>query len=562
MIAPPMNTEPRLTVLQAKFAAYLSWSQPFLHTLIDRLGEHVENVVLCNRTENLERFPVKHVERLPTRYLVQPRLGVLAASYLRKTWHPDVIHGHFGWSGLRLLLMQRLLEVPLVVSFGGRDLGMQVHLPGYDRLYAALLDACDAIICVSADLRDKALEAGADPSRVHVIHRGADLDGFAFVDRGARPAPKTVTVLMVGRIVRKKGHEDALNAIARLAAERLDVRLVVVGEGEDYHQVRRLRRRLGLGRRVELRGATDHAGVRAAMAEADLLLHCSITPPTGDVEGIPNVVVEAQATGLPVVVTRHGGIPEAMRDGETGTVVPENDVDALVAALRPLIQDRAHRLETGERARAFVREHFDVTRQVERHLAIYRDVVEKGPRARGRALPDDYLKLIDDTLLAQRIEHPTEFSIAELMERLVWARRFEEEAAGGAGALSAVASSGVFVPEASRIAPGRTVAREGGPSGGGAAEVQESTLERLYNLKGLVPQSIKFPIKMTLGRLLVAAIEWRYRRRHGAALAALERADREVFDYFQAGGDLDGWEAKTEARLAAAADQEVGETPV
>ncbi len=71
--------EARLTVLQAKFAAYLSWSQPFLHSLISGLDEHVNNVVLCNRTENLNRFPVPNVERIPTRYLVKPRLGVLAA---------------------------------------------------------------------------------------------------------------------------------------------------------------------------------------------------------------------------------------------------------------------------------------------------------------------------------------------------------------------------------------------------------------------------------------------------------------------------------------------------
>ena len=124
----------QLTVLQAKFSAYLSWSQPFLHSLISRLDDHVRNVIVCNRTENLNRFPVNHVERLPTRYLVEPRLGVLAASYLRRTWQPDVMHAHFGWSGLRLILMKQILRIPLVVTFGGRDVGLQMNLPDFDRL--------------------------------------------------------------------------------------------------------------------------------------------------------------------------------------------------------------------------------------------------------------------------------------------------------------------------------------------------------------------------------------------------------------------------------------------
>ncbi|MDJ0789017.1 MAG: glycosyltransferase [Myxococcota bacterium] len=558
--------ERRLTVLQAKFAAYLSWSQPFLHALISRLGEHVDNVILCNRTENLDRFPVEHVERLPTRYLVQPRLGVLAASYLQRTWQPDLMHAHFGWSGLRTLLQKQLLRIPLVVTFGGRDAGLQMGLEHFDRLYAALIEASDAIICVSHDLRDKLLAGGADPDRLHVIHRGADLDGFAFVDRSERPPARRARVLMVGRIVEKKGHRYALDALARLKQQGIDAEIVVVGEGEGYHLLRRQRRQLGLGDRVETVGMTDHAGVRKHMAEADLLLHCSVTPPGGDVEGIPNVVVEAQATGLPVIGTRHGGIPEAMRDGETGLLVDERDVDGLTDALARLLRDRDERLDMGRRARDFVGEHFDVSRQVERHLAIYEKVMTRAADPAWREtnwLPDDYCALMERTVLAQRIDHPSEFSIAELLERLVWARRFDAEVGEGAGALHGVARSGVFLPEAARIAPGRA-AGDGASSGKGSAQSPgkgasaedpgESTLERIYNLKGLIPQSIKFPIKMSLGRALASAIEWRYRRRHGEALAALEQADDRVFQFFRAGGTLAAWEEQSAEQWAARTD--------
>ncbi|MCP3986889.1 MAG: glycosyltransferase family 4 protein [bacterium] len=555
--------EPQLTVLQAKFAAYLSWSQPFLHSLISGLGEHVNNVVLCNRTENLNRFPVPNVERLPTRYLVKPRLGVLAASYLRRTWRPDVMHAHFGWSGLRLLLMKQMMRIPLVVTFGGRDVGLQMRLPDFDRLYAAMLEGTDAIICVSKDLRSKLIDAGADPERIHVVYRGTDLSRFDFVDRRARSDDGPVRALMVGRIVEKKGHRYALEALEALAAGGQKLHLTVVGEGEAYHEIRRLRRRLGVQAEVDLVGSTDHHGVRQHMRDADFLVHCSVTPESGDVEGIPNVVVEAQAMGLPVIGTNHGGIGEAVRDGETGLLVPERAVGPLTEAMRALL-DRERRLRFGRQARDFVESNFDLKSQVDQHLAIYEKVVtttRSDPEWKVHNwLPDDYSALVDCTLLAQNIRHPTEFSIAELLERLVWARRLE-------GRLSANAdfetdpdgAARAFLPEAAQLSGGdadgerrvglskalfsvlRTLARRalGRPEKDGTVE---TTLEQLYNLKSYMPQAVKFPMKIGLGRILAWAIERRHQARDGQ-IGTLEDVDRRVFEFFRAGGDLEAYES-------------------
>lgn len=575
----------QLTILQAKFSAYLSWSQPFLHALIARLDDHVRNVILCERTENLHRFPVRHVERIPTRYLVKPSLAVLAAGYLQRTWQPDLMHGHFGWSGLRLLMMKQILRVPLVVTFGGRDVGLQMQLPDFRELYGILLDACDAIICVSRDLHDKLLEVGVDPERVHVIYRGTDLDRFGYVDRRGRDPAAPVRILMVGRIVEKKGHRYALEALEPLVTAGHDVRLVIVGEGEAYHEVRRLRRRLGLTGHVEMAGATDHAGVRRHMKNSDLLLHCSVTPSSGDVEGIPNVVVEAQAMGLPVVGTHHGGIAEAVRHGETGFLVPEAAVEPLTRALEQLVGDRALRLRMGRQARTFVDEHFNLARQVESHLAIYEKIVAQAaadPDWRSRNwLPERYTELASRALLAQGIRHPTEFSIAELLERLVWARRLESRLTAGrvrdvGEALDLVGSA--FVPEAARIA-GRTrgdpeparpprvplwrralaplrqgvkrVLRPLLQRSAGDEEGAESTLEQLYNLKAYVPQAIKFPLKISLGRVLVWAIEQRNRRPGERDVA--QQLDAQVFAFFASGGTLRGWEA---ARAEEAARRE------
>jgi colanic acid/amylovoran biosynthesis glycosyltransferase len=490
----------KLTVLQSKFAAYLSWSQPFLHHLLTGVGEHVHNVVTCNRTENLARFPVKDVIRIPDRYLLEPRLAVLAAQYAKKTWNPDLIHAHFGWSGLRMLLLKQFLRIPMVVTFGGRDVGVQMQLEYFDRLYEVMLNASDQLICVSKDLRDKVLAMNVPEERVRVIYRGCDLERFAFVDRSARSQKKPVRILMVGRIVEKKGHEYAFQALAELQRRGIEPELVVVGEGEDYPQIKRLRARLGLRSQVHFAGSTDHEGVCRHMSRADLLLHCSVTPPNGDTEGIPNAVVEGQSTGLPVVGTRHGGIVEAVVEGETGFLVPERDVSALAEAVERLVANETLRLDMGRAAREFVARDFNLQTQVAEHVDIYRKLADSyasQPSLADRVwVPEDYAELVRMT-----IRNHEEFSVAELLERFIWARRVET----------------TFIEPVQR----------------------ESRLERLYDLKKYIPQMIKYPVKMMVGRTLAQAIEVSYRSQYGSNLDTLESMDQRVLSYFRDGGAID-----------------------
>jgi glycosyltransferase involved in cell wall biosynthesis len=487
----------RLCVLQAKFGAWLAWSQPFIYDLVRGVGRSVDNVVVCNRTENLERFPVPQLVRLPVRYVTEPRLALLAAAHLERRFRPDVIHAHFGWSGLRMLLLRQYLRIPMVVTFGGRDLGVQMPMPEFKTLYRALLEASEQIICVSEELRATLVAEGVDPERVAVIRRGTDLARFAFEDRSGRDPAAGVRALMVGRLIEKKGHRYALEALAALAREGTDLRLTVVGEGEEIQGLLRLARALGIRDRVDFAGTTDHAGVRARMAEADLLLHGSVTGRDGDKEGIPNVVVEAQATGLPVVATRHGGIAEVVRDGETGFLVAERDPAALAAAAGRLARDRTLRLAMGAAAGTFARAELDLEKQIARHVAIYEKLAaEHSPeseRMRAHFVPADFGALVDRTFRVQ-----SELSLSELSERLVRGRSFDASFAAG--------------------------------------EPRPGLVSRAYNLKRFVPMTVKFPAKLLLGRVLIGLIEL---RRRFSATEAPEEVDRRVADYFRAGGRLE-----------------------
>ena len=381
----------RPSVLHGKFSTWLPWHQPFLHDLLAGLDASFRNVVVCNRVENAERFGRPDVECLKSRALLQPAAAALCALDLRARYAPALLHGHFGWSGARLLLLKAALRLPLVTTFGGRDAGVQLRAPKSAPLYALLLDASDAIVCVSSHLRDAVVAAGADPARVRVVQRGTDLARFPFVERGSRP-PGPLRLLMVGRLVPKKGHVDALAALRRLLDAGVPAQLDVVGVGPARSALEAERAALGLGDAVTVHEPTDQAGLRAHFAAADVFLHPSVTAADGDVEGIPNVAVEAAATGLPVVATRHGGLVEAVADGETGALVPERDPAALAAALERLGKDTALRLALGRAGAARVRRAFDLRAQVAAHEALYRELLAAGA-PRPVPLPDDFAAL-------------------------------------------------------------------------------------------------------------------------------------------------------------------------
>ncbi|MBW2269951.1 MAG: glycosyltransferase family 4 protein [Deltaproteobacteria bacterium] len=375
-------------ILHAKFAAYLGWSQPFLHRLLQGLEAEAPGAVLCNRRENRERFQLPRHACVTSQALIRPAGAALVAEVLRQAWRPRLLHAHFGWSGVRSLLLRECLGIPLVTTFGGRDLGADLHDPRHHPLYARLLQASDLCLCVSEALAAELAKAGVEDARIRVVYRGADADFFQVQARDDRQPDAPVRLLMVGRLVEKKGHGDAIAALARLDARGVRGILRIVGAGSARQGIEQEATRRGLGDRVQVCEPTNAIGVREHFAWADVLVHCSRRGGDGDVEGIPNVVVEAAATGLPVVGTHHGGIPEVVMDGVTGRLVPEAEVPALADALYELAAQPEQRCALGAAGARQVRERFTLSAQIEAHLAAYDALAGSAPRA--EPLPSGY----------------------------------------------------------------------------------------------------------------------------------------------------------------------------
>lgn len=281
-----------------------------------------------------------------------------------------VVHAHFGPDGLQALPLARALDVPLVVTFHGYDATVDddelLRAGGAARAFVQrrdeLMEGAARFVAVSGFIRDELLARGFAAEKVQVHHIGIPVGGAP--ERGARPR----TVLFVGRLSEKKGLPDLLDAVARVP----DARLVLVGDGplraEIEHRV------VADGTQVELAGWQDPDGVRAAMTAARVLCVPSRRAATGDAEGLGQVILEAGAVGTPTVGYRHGGIPDAVLDGETGLLADEGDVDGLVRHLTRVLDDDAlwETLSTG--ARRHVETHFDVRRQSATLETLYDEV--------------------------------------------------------------------------------------------------------------------------------------------------------------------------------------------
>lgn len=223
-----------------------------------------------------------------------------------------------------------------------------------------LADAAWAVTCTAVGSAHLAALA-PDRDRVGLLYHGLDLTDFPTPpprpSRNGSRADDPVTIVSIGRAVAKKGYDDLLAALAKLPSD-LHWRFVHIGGGTLKDVLRDQARRLGVDDRITWRGAQPRAAVLAALAEADLFVLASKIAGDGDRDGLPNVLMEAQAAGLATVATRVSAIPELIDDGVTGLLVPPADPAALAAALAELARDPDRRAVLASAGRDRVRTAF------------------------------------------------------------------------------------------------------------------------------------------------------------------------------------------------------------
>jgi colanic acid/amylovoran biosynthesis glycosyltransferase len=284
----------------------------------------------------------------------------------------DIIQCHFGVNGLKGALLRDAgaARGKLVTTFHGFDLS--VHLRRHGRhVYDELFARGDLFLPVTERWKRRLVELGCPEDKIEVHRMGVDLEQFPFEPRCARAGERCV-VVSVARLVEKKGIEYGIRAVAKLSGEGHNVEYRIVGGGHLKPGLRRLIRELGVRDVVKLLGWRRRAEIQETLRAAHVFLAPSVTSREGDEEGVPVAIMEAMATGLPVVGTHHSGLPEVIQEGVTGFLVPERDVDGLADRLRRLVERPQSRAEMGRNGRLFVEQHHDNNKLNDRLVDTYR----------------------------------------------------------------------------------------------------------------------------------------------------------------------------------------------
>jgi glycosyltransferase involved in cell wall biosynthesis len=306
----------------------------------------------------------------------------------------DHLHAHFAHDPtLIALLVHMLTGISFSFTAHARDL---VQIPRR-ALIERIQQATVMLTCSGTNI-DYVNDVVPEPLRakVRLIHHGVNLDGFqpaservgewASGRRGVTPSPRhPVTpspvplILSVGRLVEKKGFPDLIAACARLKQGGWQFRCAIYGDGPLRGELAEQIGRLGLADRVTLAGERDQAELIPIFQQADIFVLSPFVTEDGDRDGIPNVLVEAMACGLPLVSTSVAGIPELVRHGENGLLVAPRDAPALAEALATLLDDRDRRERIGAAARATVVEHFDLRAAARQIAALFEQATSRIP---------------------------------------------------------------------------------------------------------------------------------------------------------------------------------------
>lgn len=347
--------------------------------------------VMTKWLQNEDRFPFDDVELIPQPHMNPLRHGWLKfvkrkapieyrgeyqlLSSLLERRGADLMHIYFGHTGVHLLPFIQRWSKPCVVSFHGADVAAKPEIRDYCGKLKSLFKAVPLVLSRSHSLNQRLISLGCPPEKLRLCRTGVPLRQFPFVQREA-PVDGKWRLLQACRLIPKKGVATTLCAFAIFQKEFPKAELVIAGKGPLQAHLEELAEELGIAGKVQFRGFLTQGELLDLYASAHIFVHPSETPPDHNQEGIPNSVLEAMSTGLPVVATTHGGIPEAVEHGRGGLLVEERDFESLALSLKEVARSRNAFREMGLLASEYVAANFEQTAQIRNLESYYSEALD------------------------------------------------------------------------------------------------------------------------------------------------------------------------------------------
>ena len=350
-------------------------------------------VVIAQKRENAERYPFTPVHIVPkpaTHFLrrfwfrqvrdmpwqisdaeQRALLGVLSETRTR------LLHIYFGQIAVHLLPLILKWDNPSIVSFHGADVMVDMNKAAYRNATEKMLDAVKLVMVRSESLRRALIDLGCDPHKIEIQCTGIPLGEFSFRERSF-PKNGEWRFVQAGRLIEKKGLPVTLRTFAAFLRQYPNATLTIAGDGPLLGDLHNLARDLNIAQRVSFTGFVSQEELREIYYQSHIFVHPSQTGRDGNQEGVPNALLEAMASGLPVFATKHGGIPEAVENGVSGVLVAERDDQGLARALVAAVEEPRVLSRLARSGTEAVREKFNLEKQGRRLEEIYLRTIGSG----------------------------------------------------------------------------------------------------------------------------------------------------------------------------------------
>jgi colanic acid/amylovoran biosynthesis glycosyltransferase len=375
-----LTMHPKLPTVAHIVSIYLPLTQNWIYNQI-RFLNRWRSIVLCKKLENVGKFPLDNIYSLKSlpRPLKISRLVYSKAKgyfpyywHIVKTQHVKFLHAHFGPMGYQSLSLARKARIPLVTTFYGSDLS---RLPNkfktWRKRYRKLYEKGDYFFVEGPYMRQQLIKLGCPPEKIHIQQLGVDLSKLPFEIRKISN-DGIVRILVAATFAEKKGLPYAVDAFGRVSKIYPNVQMTIIGDSRDRPNEKAIKKKLQelvahyhCEEKVTFLGYQPYNSLLKQFYNHHIFLSPSIQASDGDNEGgVPVTIIEASATGMPVISTRHCDIPSVIKHGISGFLVEEKDVKALVDALINLVEDPKQWVIMGHSGRKHVEQEFDIKKTV------------------------------------------------------------------------------------------------------------------------------------------------------------------------------------------------------
>jgi colanic acid/amylovoran biosynthesis glycosyltransferase len=363
----------------------------------------VRNIVYAQWLENVEQFPFPRIEPL-NKLHHRPKGNFIKRCWYKhivRQWPPPVevnkfvgpchpwdlvqqlerdrpalVHCYYGHKAVGYLPMLRQWGGRWIVSFHGVDVAKDMDKPAHVEALREVCREARLVLARSDSLLEKLRALGCPEEKLRLNRTPIPLEHLSAQVREAPEPGRSWHLVQACRLIGKKGLMTTLAALETVVREQPKTRFILCGDGPMMEKLQAAVQHRGLSKHVELRGWTAQPELIGEYQRAHIFLHPSEMTREGDQEGIPNSMLEAMATGLPVVATQHGGIPEAVTDGHDGLLVPEKNPQALAAAILRVMREPGLLEKLSKNAATSVRAQFGAQKQVAHLEELYFEAMQ------------------------------------------------------------------------------------------------------------------------------------------------------------------------------------------